>query len=122
MLYRLPPTRANELTTQKFMSEFADFLDSKIESSGKLIIGGDFNFHWDNPNNPDTKRINDIINSAKFTQHVTGVTHSHGHTIDWILSRECDDIVKCADIAAVISDTDHYMIHATINLSKPPLP
>jgi hypothetical protein len=119
-LYRPPPSPQNGFSNNQFFTEFTDFVDSKITSSGKLIIAGDFNFHWDNPVNSATIRMKDVLYSANLIQHVTGPTHTSGHTLDWILSLESEDIVSQTVNSSFISD--HCFIHCTLKLTKPPLP
>ena len=50
-------------------------MESRVTSSGTLIIGGNFKFHWDNQLNSDTKLISDIPQSVNLIQHVSGATH-----------------------------------------------
>jgi hypothetical protein len=119
-LYRPPPSPKNGFSNKQFVTEFTDLVDSKITSAGKLIIAGDFNFHWDNPHNTATAQMKDVLYSANLIQHVTGPTHLNGHTLDWILSRESEDIVSKTVNSSFISD--HCFIHCTLKLTKPPLP
>ena len=87
-LYRPPPSKQNGLTPQDFFTEFSDFLDQRTASSGKLFLAGDFNFHWDNKMHSDMIRMTEILNSYNLTQHINNPTHTSGHTLDWILTRD----------------------------------
>ena len=119
-IYRTYPSPENGYTVAQFIAEFSDYMEKIVPSSGRLLIGGDFNFHWDKPQDPDTIRIRDTLSSLNLQQHVSGATHISGHCLDWFLTHESDDLVKSTEISTLISD--HNMIHLTANLVKPPLP
>jgi exonuclease III len=120
VLYRPPPSTKNGLTKGLFYQEFANFLELNTSSSCKLIIVGDFNFHWDSSDNQDTRHIRDMIDSFNLTQHVSEPTHNSGHILDWVISRSDDSIVSNVEVSIPISD--HHCINATLNLKRPPLP
>jgi hypothetical protein len=120
LIYRPPPSPQNGYSVSQFLTEFSDFLESRITSAGKLLIAGDFNFHWDDPNNPDTIQIKNVIASSNLRQHVSDATHTSLHTLDWILTRETESILKSTEVSSLI--TDHHLIHCTLKLARPPLP
>ena len=45
VVYRPPPSSANNFSTSLFMNEFSSLLESYIINTGSLLIAGDFNFH-----------------------------------------------------------------------------
>ena len=120
VLYRPPPSVQNGFNSAQFITEFTEFMAIRRTSSEKLIIAGDFNYHWDNPKKAETRKIIDMLSSANLKQHVTGATQRSGHTLDWVLTRESDDIVSNVEISSLISD--HHFIHWKLKLSKPILP
>ena len=81
---------------------------------------GDFNFHWENENNPGVQHLKDMLSTFNMLQHVNDPTHSSGHTLDWVISRSDDDILSSVDVSVPLSD--HHCINAILNLKKPPLP
>ena len=46
-----------------------------VESTGHLLICGDFNLHVDDPCNIYVNRFNEILESCNLKQLVTGATH-----------------------------------------------
>ena len=66
-------------------SEFTDLLKVNEFSTGKLIIVGDFNFNWDEQDNPDTRHMAELIISFNLTQHLSEPTRDN-HTLDWIIT------------------------------------
>jgi exonuclease III len=120
VLYRPPPSTKNGLTKGIFYQEFADFLAAHIPSTGKLLITGDFNFHWNDINSQDTQHMAEIIDSANLIQHVKEATHTSGHTLDWVITHSEDDIVSKVEVSTPLSD--HNCVDITLNLKKTPLP
>ena len=53
-----------------FLDKFSEFLDSCNTLSGQLCILGDFNVHYDRPNDHLTANILDILNMYNLQQTV----------------------------------------------------
>jgi hypothetical protein len=119
-VYRPPPTKVNASSNALFMEEFSMYLESLSITSGRVIITGDFNFHMESPTCLAAKTFQEAIDTAGFTQHVTAPTHTSGHMLDLIMSRESDNVVKSTIVSSLISD--HHAIHSTLNINRPPLP
>jgi endonuclease/exonuclease/phosphatase family metal-dependent hydrolase len=68
-----------------FYDEFANLLVHHACSPAKVLILGDFNIHWDVPDDPDTRKLKSVLQEAAFHQHVTWPTHIAGHTIDFVI-------------------------------------
>lgn len=117
LVYRPPPSTENGLKTSAFLSDFDDFLFYLNTFSSKVILLGDFNVHVDIPHKPDVKHFLSSIESAGFYQHVSGPTHKHGHTLDLLLSRLEDCLIKKVAIGARLSD--HNFILCTLSFNKP---
>jgi endonuclease/exonuclease/phosphatase (EEP) superfamily protein YafD len=96
------------------MKEFATYLEFFSVSSGKVIIFGDFNLHFDNPNDSNARRFAALLESllgsaaGSWVQHGKGATHIHGHTLDIVISRSSDKLVSESFISDLISD--HFAV------------
>ena len=86
-IYRPPPSRKNKLSFTLFLEEFPNLLDFSNSITGKTIILGDFNLHFDQPNSPDVSKILESIQMFDLMQTVDKPTHRCGHILDWILHR-----------------------------------
>ena len=85
LIYRPPDNTSITL----FLEEFSRLLEQVLaESSGHLLISGDFNFHVDDPCNIHANRFSEILESCNLKQHVIGATHANGHTLDLVISIE----------------------------------
>ena len=102
-----------------FFDEFTDLLELNASSSGRLMIVGDFNFHWENKDDLDTQHMNEILDSFNLTQHVSEPTRE-GHILDWIITRSDDTLVTNVEVSTPIAD--HSSVNVLLNLKKPPLP
>ncbi|XP_064637159.1 uncharacterized protein LOC135493617 [Lineus longissimus] len=87
----------------------------------KLILTGDFNFHLENTDHPDTLRFTDILAHHHLLQHVDKSTHDKGHLLDAVISRVGDASVSNIHVSDA-SISDHYAVSFTVNMAKPPLP
>ena len=114
-LYR-PPS----LPFTQFLEDFTLYLESLLISKPRLIICGDFNIHMNKPDNPDTARFNQLLESSGLKQHVTGPTHKLGNTLDLLLTREPEEIFNINIVNDHISD--HMTVFFDIELSKPTCP
>ena len=88
-----------------FLQDFADYLAVLSASPSKLVIVGDFNIHWDDQANADTKKFVDIMKSHDLLQHVCDSTHTYGHILDCVLSRSDEDVVKSVVIMQLCTAT-----------------
>jgi hypothetical protein len=85
--------------------------------SGKVILLGDFNIHVDVPSKSEVTRFLSSVEGTGFQQHVVGPTHKSGHTLDLVISREDDDLVK--DCVVGTRPSDHHIILFKLNTERP---
>ena len=53
----------------------------------------DFNFHFENLKNNNSRKLHDTIDIFNLTQSVTEPTHNQGHQLDLVLSKQSDNIM-----------------------------
>ena len=80
---------------------------------------GDFNLHVDVPTKSDVATFMSILSSLNMSQHVVDPTHKRGHTLDLIITRFDDDIVKNCNVRKCLS-SDHYVVYFDVCKEKPP--
>lgn len=68
-----------------FLSDFTELLTSIIKLDKVLIIG-DFNIHIDDQSSNTATELLNITESFNSVPHVSGPTHSKGHTLDLVFS------------------------------------
>ena len=100
-----------------FFSEFSDHMEQLLVYPGQLIIIGDINFQLDNELNSDTLHFNRMLNCFGLRQHVTFSTHTSGHLLDVVITRENDRLL----LGNPVADTyisDHVSILCDLFLQK----
>ena len=56
----------------------------------------DLNIHVNDANDPNARKVLNLLVSMGLKQHVKGSTHEGGHTLDLVITREHDNIIKSA--------------------------
>ena len=120
IIYRPPYSNNNRNTVSRFLDEFSEFMESYLPISNHLLVVGDFNIHYEQSSNSDTAKFIDLIRSMGLQQHVSGITHRSGHTLDLILTRETDDIIGEIPVNDYMI-SDHTTVLCNILVKKPPL-
>ena len=118
IVYRLQYSPNHPVTTGVFFDEFSDYLESIILSSEPLLITGDFNIHVNVVGDPHKLKLLELLETMGLQQHVITPTHESGNTLDLIITRQCEDLVK----ETPQSDyhiSDHWSVICRLNLDKP---
>ena len=97
-------------------------IDNVILDKEKLLIAGDFNIHVDDVANGDSEAFLSTFDSYGLSQHVLNTTHDKGDTLDLLSSRSDDNIIKSVSVDDGVAISDHFWIHAELNIHKRPLP
>ena len=70
------------------------------------------------PDNANAKQFADLLESYDLKQHVNCGTHASGHTLDLVITRSDDSLIKDTKVKdPVISD--HLAIHCVLSIQKP---
>ena len=121
ILYRSqadPDVRKIPIST--FFSEFSDYLETVVLCKEHLLIGGDFNIHVDVPEDSDSIKLLDLLESFSLCQHVVGPTHILGHTLDLVITRQSDQIIRSTPLVDRYF-SDHASILCVLQSVKPSL-
>ena len=114
IIYRPPYSNLHPVSPKTFFDDFASYMESIILTPEPLIITGDFNIHVNDTNDSDACEFLDLLASLCLKQHVIGPTHEGGHTLDLVIIRQYDQVIKSApmidrfisDRAAVLCQLD----------------
>lgn len=118
LVYRPPYSTKHPVTTKVFFSEFSELLESVVLRPNPIIICGDFNIHVDEHDDPDAKRLDDLLQSMGLQQKVCVPTHKSGHTLDLLITRKYDTLV-CSTPIADEHLSDHCSVLCCLNNPKP---
>ena len=92
-IYRPPYSELHRVSINVFLNEFNEFIQDHLLSCIPLLVTGDFNIHVDCEDNPESRSFADLLESLCCTQHVQFCTHTHGHTLDLLISRQSDNVI-----------------------------
>ena len=79
---------------------------------------GDFNTKYGEPTCTDAVNLADLLDTAGFTQHVTGATHERGNTLDLVITAKTSHPIATA-VKPTSLITDHYAVECELLQSKP---
>ena len=72
----------------------------------------------DVPTDAKTVKFMDLLESLGLEQHVRGPTHTHGHTLDLVITRKMENIIACPPrVCRYFSD--QATVHCDMNFNKP---
>ena len=83
IIYRPPGKRF-----QQFLNELCDYMESNINTTGKLLLTGDFNIKINDENNYETAKFLDFLENFGLVNHIHFRTHCQENTLDLIISSE----------------------------------
>jgi hypothetical protein len=116
LIYRPPPSRKNGFTPARFFQELEEYMSQLCVSvPGQLCFLGDFNIHFDLPDDPQRRQMADLITSLDLQQHIYGATHRAGHTLDLVITRNDTQrsLVRSVEIQD-IGISDHYAVSCQV--------
>ena len=117
IIYRTPYSEKHPVTVATFLGEFAEYLESIVLSSERLLILGDMNIHEDVPDDADAVKFLDLLECMGLTQHVITLTHRCGHTLDLIITRDLDSLVQTSPISdSFLSDHCTFLSELTLRM------
>ena len=73
----------------------------------------------DNCDNYNAKLMSELLESASMVQHVSGPTHTKGHTLDLVITRDSDTLVSNVKTDSSLP-SDHSAIKCELAISRPP--
>ena len=120
IIYRPPYSNLHPVSLKTFFDDFASYMESIIVTPEPLIITGDFNIHMLIIRTilMHACEFLDLLVSLCLKQHVIGPTHEGGHTLDLVITRQYDQVIKSAPmIDRFISD--HARVLCQLDSVKP---
>lgn len=117
VIYRSPYSPAHAVTTNTFLTEFANYLESFVLCTEPILICGDFNIHVDDSTDIHALALNDLLNSMALQQHVVTPTQIHSHTLDLMITRATDNLIPEVPLSDCYL-SDHVTVLCKLQLEK----
>ena len=101
-----------------FLSELPSLLERfSTKQHADTALLGDFNFHFDNVNNSDVKKLKNMFQDVCMTQHINVSTQRFGHTLDWAVLRENEGRFSYKEVYDYPGISDHYVVACELDRS-----
>ncbi|KAK6182716.1 hypothetical protein SNE40_010338 [Patella caerulea] len=111
-VYRPPPSVKNRIPESQFHNDFSRLCDNLSLKNTPILLLGDFNIHFDDPTKPCSSKVLKSLNAHSLVQHIKHPTQRHGHSIDWVITRDDTDIIRNLTVHVLDNQmSDHYWIH-----------
>lgn len=111
-IYRSPGPLNN------FLIELGDFLSTLVVKYDDFLLTGDFNIHMDKTTDESTKKMASLLQNFGLKQHVNFPTHSGGHILDLVISKDNTQLVQSVSVAEGISDHHSILVDLSIAIQK----
>ena len=93
-----------------FSISFPTFLNTDSLAKHFLWVPGDFNFHFGNVENNNSRKLHDIIDMFNLTQSISEPTHNQGRLLDLVFSKQSDNILTSTKLHhGLTSDHSHLV-------------
>jgi hypothetical protein len=109
-VYRPPSSSKTD-----FLTDFATLLEHAVSQPSEIIITGDFNFQLNYTTSHSDANLITLLDTFNLTQHITFPTHSAGHTLDLLITRESSNLVSSVTFADP-GLSDHLAIISTLSI------
>ena len=84
-----------------------------------VIITGDFNIKVNDGDDKNSRKLAELLQSCGFVQSVVGPMHTHGNTLDLVITRsDLSRPVVTVDLSRI---SDHSLIRIELSIPRPPL-
>ena len=113
-----PPANKNTNTQDAVLvEELINLLTDLLLNYSNIIIMGDFNIHWNKPEDPNVSILEENTTVLGLTQIVTSPTHRQGNIIDLVF---LDMELLPQHVTTSLDDyiTDHRIVRVTLKWSN----
>ena len=91
-------------------------MERNINSTGKLLLSGDFNIYVNDPESPDTNTFLDVLDSFGLHNHISFLTHCLNNTLDLVKTSGQDNLFESSTPGRLFSD--HKRVYFNLTTSK----
>ena len=102
---------------EHLLLNFSDYLEKLSCLGGNLIIVGDFNINWLDTSDSERRNLFSILETFGLVQRIELPTYQNGNLLDYIITRQSNDIASDFRVSDKISD--HMALHASLSCQRP---
>ena len=89
---------------QQFLNDLYDYMENNINTTGKLLLTGDFNIKINDETNHDTTKFLDFLKSFGLVNHIQFRIHCQENTLDLVISSKQYHLVHNPTKECLFSD------------------
>ena len=115
VVYRPGSAAVREL----FFTELTNVCDALATFNHHVIFTGDFNIRVNEGDDKNSRKLAELLQSCGFVQSVVGPTHTHGNTLDLVITRS--DLPRPVVTVDRPRISDHSLICIELSIPRPPL-
>ena len=99
-----------------FANDSLDYMERNINSTGKLLLTGDYNIHVNDLESLDTNTFLDVLDSCVLHNHISFPTHHLNNTLDLVITSGQDNFIDSSNLGRLFSD--HNIVYFNLTTSK----
>ena len=111
VIYR-PPDKS----VLSFANDFLDYMERNINSTGKLLLTGNFKIHVNDLESPDTNTFLDVLGIFGLHNHISFLKHHLNNTLDLVITSGQDKCIESSTPGRLFSD--HYIVYFNLTTSQ----
>ena len=89
-----------------------------VNTTGNIILTGDFNIKMNNPDDPDMNTLSDLLDSFDLVNHVRFLTHRSMNTLDLVITHGDTNFIRNPSQGRLF--VDHNIVHFQVVTTKQP--
>ena len=113
VIYR-PPERS----MLQFTMDMLEYMEMNVNTTGNIILTGDFNIKMNNPDDPDMNTLSDLFDSFDLVNHVRFPTHRSMNTLDLVITSGDTNFMRNPSQGRLF--LDHNIVHFQVVTTKQP--
>ena len=99
VIYRSP-----DKSVLSFANDLLDYMGRNINSTGKLLLTGDFNIHVNDLESLDTNTFLDVLDSFGLHNHISFLTHCLNNILHLVITSGQDNFIESSTPDRLFSD------------------
>ena len=99
-----------------FANDFLDYMEGNINSTGKLLLTGDFNIHVNDLESLDSNTFLDVLDSFGLHNYINFLTHHLNNTLDLVITSGQDNFIESSTPGRLFPD--HNIVYFNLTTSK----
>ena len=115
----LSTDRGSAAVRELFFTELTIVFDAVTTFNHHVIFTGDFNIRVNDGDDKNSRKQAELLQSCGFVQSVISPTHTHGNTLDLVITRS--DLPRPVVTVDLPQISDHSLIRIELSIPRPPL-